>query len=406
MLEVVDHQQQLAIAQIASETVGPGPVGPVAIARARLAISAATSAGSVSRSSRTSTAPSAVLGLETACELEAQPRLADPAGADQRDHAHVGVGQQRLQHGQFRLAARPASSPPREGWTAPAARRGRPATRRGAVRHRRRLRGASSSEASLLEHPRVQADELLAGLQAELGGEATARAGKGVQRVGLAPGSVQSQHQLTPQPLLERVRRRPATRARPRARPPRRRRGRRRRAAAAPEAASPPGRGATARCCPRRRRRTAARRGRGPAPRAAARARRSGVRSGLDPPARRTASSRARSPRRAASIRPPRARRGRRADRAAWTDGRAAPRRRWPAGAHPTARRSADRARAGRRPPSGTGPAANAAGRWEAAPIDRRARGRAVPEPQIDTRPRSRQQGTAGPGGRPAVASR
>ena len=61
--------------------------------------------------------------------------------------------------------------------------------------------------AVVFEHLRVQTHELLAGLQSELGREAAPRAGKRVERIGLASGSVQRQHQLTPQPLLERVRR-------------------------------------------------------------------------------------------------------------------------------------------------------------------------------------------------------
>jgi hypothetical protein len=53
----------------------------------------------------------------------------------------------------------------------------------------------------------VEPNQLLAGLQAELGGEAAPGAGKRVERLRLAAGPVERQHQLPPQPLLERMRR-------------------------------------------------------------------------------------------------------------------------------------------------------------------------------------------------------
>ena len=244
----------------------------------------------------------------------------------------------------------------------------------------------------------MQTHELLAGLQSQLGREAAARAGKRVERIRLASRSVQRQHQLTPQPLLERVRRHQRLELGHELAGCTGAQDRRRRAAAAPEAASPRARGATGRRFPRTRRRTTGRRGRGRAPRAAA----LGPRRGWPwpgPPARRSASSRARFPRRARSTRRPRARAGHRAGPAAWTGGRARPKRHSPPGARPTARRSADREKAGLRPPSETGRAANADGRSEVGPIDRRARGRAAPRPRIARRPRPRLQGTASPGG-------
>ena len=191
----------------------------------------------------------------------------------------------------------------------------------------------------------MQTHELLTGLQSELRREPAPRAGKRVERVRLAPRSVQREHQRTPQTLLERVRRHAATRARPRAHRPHRPRGQLRSEATAPEAASPREPGATGRRFPRRRRRRAARRGaaRGP-DRAAPAPDRGPIWPG--PPMRRTAGSRARSSRRAASTRRPRVGRGRRAGPGALTSERATPRPRSPADAPPTARRSTGHARA------------------------------------------------------------
>ena len=56
-----------------------------------------------------------------------------------------------------------------------------------------------------LEDPLLQLDQRLARLQPELGGEQPARPLIGLERIRLAPRAVQSQHQLTPQPLLERM---------------------------------------------------------------------------------------------------------------------------------------------------------------------------------------------------------
>jgi len=57
----------------------------------------------------------------------------------------------------------------------------------------------------VIEDPPLELRERLTRLQAELARELAARPLVGLQRVGLATGPVERQHQLSPYPLLERV---------------------------------------------------------------------------------------------------------------------------------------------------------------------------------------------------------
>ena len=260
MLEVVDDQQQLAVSQIAPQTVGSGPVGPVAMPQRAGDLGGDQGrVGQPLEPHQHGAVP--VLGLEPARELEAQPRLSDAAGADQSHHAHVRVGQQSLQHRQLRLAPDQLWSPAPgrlDGRRLGAAAGRSPADVRGVAARRPPRRAAASR--------RVRASARAAGRaarRAPIRARRRTRAARGQTRrarppgarIGTAPASAGP----TGAPRTDAPT--PTTRARPRAHRRRRPRGQLRRAATAPEAASPRAPGATARCFPRTRRRTAARRG-------------------------------------------------------------------------------------------------------------------------------------------------
>ena len=114
---------------------------------------------------------------------------------------------------------------------------------------------------------------------------------------------------------------------------------------------------------------------------------------GLAPRVRRTGRSQAAPPRCAASIRRARAPPARRADRAALTGARAAPRPRSPEGCRPTVRRSDGHARAELRRPSETTRAANVDVRSGGPLARHRARTSWVPGRRTDNSPRSLRQG-------------
>ena len=125
----------------------------------------------------------------------------------------------------------------------------------------RRLGHRAAVESRILHEDRlVKLAEPAAGLDAELLDERPSRCLVGLERLGLAPGPVEAEHQLAAQTLPQRVLASPAPPARRRARRDDRWRDRRRSAARAPPGAAPrDGRSPPGRTAHRRGRRAAAR---------------------------------------------------------------------------------------------------------------------------------------------------
>ena len=196
VLEVVQHEQQLVGLEVADQGVGPGPLRAVALAdRGRDLGDDQSGIGQPLKADEDRAV--AVLALDPAGELDPDPRLADASRTDERHEPDVGIGEQTLDDSQLRFAPDQPRRRPRQVRGGPGRRwrRGRRCGA-GAVEQQQRV---------ALQHPRVQASQLLAGLQPKLGRERASGTSERVERIGLAPGPVQRQHQLAPQSLFEPV---------------------------------------------------------------------------------------------------------------------------------------------------------------------------------------------------------
>ena len=183
LLEVVDHEQDRVPRQH----------------RGRLALARAERLGDLGRDqrrvleARQRDEPGAVgeLRREPVRELEREVRLADPARAGQREQPDVRVAQQLGRGRQVVLAAEQRRRRERQR---------RRLERRG--RGRRRRCGRVELERRVLGQDRgLQALELRARVEAEVLHQRVPRAPVGLERVGLAPGAVQREHQLRVQAL-------------------------------------------------------------------------------------------------------------------------------------------------------------------------------------------------------------
>jgi hypothetical protein len=117
-------------------------------------------------------------------ELEREPRLADPAGAGDRQHAHVVVAEERFRR--------------RKLVRAPDERR----------RRHRQVSGppvAPTQGVVLREDRALQIAQRRPRLEPELVDEHAAGFAKRLERLGLTPRAVQREHELRPQPLAERM---------------------------------------------------------------------------------------------------------------------------------------------------------------------------------------------------------
>nr|WP_246086001.1 hypothetical protein [Pseudonocardia hydrocarbonoxydans] len=127
--------------------------------------------------------------------LLGQPGLADPGLAAEQHHRPAAARRRRQSRHQRRELRAAADETPGGG----------PLRLRGGGRQRRRSRPV---DARVLRADRLlQAAQLRAGVDAQLVAQQVAAGAGGAQRVGLAPGAVQREHQRSPQPLPQRVHR-------------------------------------------------------------------------------------------------------------------------------------------------------------------------------------------------------
>ena len=187
LLEVVEHEQQLALPASGPRAPRTGSA-PRTRARRAPGPSRQTRSGPTSRGARRRS------WREALSELEREPRLADAAGTGEREQAHPRLGEQRRGGREVLLAAeqrrrrnrkRGPSGRGARGGGAARARRGRA---RGPGRGSR-PRGAGARPGS---RPRSSTSDL-------------AGAPEGLERVGLAPGAVEREHQLRVQALAVRM---------------------------------------------------------------------------------------------------------------------------------------------------------------------------------------------------------
>ena len=202
VLEVVDDQQQLPVSQIAPQTVGSRPVGPVTMPQR-----AGDLGGDEGRIGQPlepyqhGAVP--VLGLETARRARQQSRVFPtppvPISVTTRTSGSASNPCSTASSG-----SRPISFVTAPGRLEPAAPAQAPAVA-GGRRSGTAPAGDDEQRAVLLEHPRVQSNELLTGLHSELGWRThaargqTRRAPPPGARTGTAPASV------GPRALLERM---------------------------------------------------------------------------------------------------------------------------------------------------------------------------------------------------------
>jgi hypothetical protein len=129
-----------------------------------------------------------VIGLLTPGKFQQQAGLSHPARPSQRDDPHIRVDHQPGQRRQFPLTP----DEPRQ-WSRQVRRR---------ARHHSRRRVREQSRVALKD-PLLQLRQRLARLETELGREQAPRTLIGLERIRLAPGSIEGEHQLAPQPLLK-----------------------------------------------------------------------------------------------------------------------------------------------------------------------------------------------------------
>ena len=185
-LEAVEHEQRARAAAWRARAARRARPGSSATTP-----SAAAAAGTSAPASSTSRSTYAGAAGEAPGErppgLQRQPRLADAAGADQCQQADFGPDEQRADLGQLALAA----------------------DRR--VRRRRQRRGEHvrlvlGVELGIVgEDHRLEPAQLRAGLEPELVDQEPAALAHHLERVRLASGAVERQHQLPAQPLAQRV---------------------------------------------------------------------------------------------------------------------------------------------------------------------------------------------------------
>ena len=187
LLEVVEHEQHLAAAEHGGQ--------PFALGRAELLGDLGDHAGGVVERGQLDELRAVGEARRRAVgELEREVRLADAAWPGQREQPHVGVGEQ-LGGGQEVLVAaeqRRRRHGQRGGEHGLHGGRGR----HGRVELERRILG---------EDRRFEPLELRARVQAEILDQDVAGAAVGVERVGLAAGAVEREHQLRVQALAEGV---------------------------------------------------------------------------------------------------------------------------------------------------------------------------------------------------------
>ena len=131
-------------------------------------------------------------------QLDQQPRLAHPGRAGECHEPHIRVGDEPAQRLQFVLATDQPGDRSRQ------VRR----CHRGGSRSRiaRGLgRGRRQEQWVALENPLVELDQRRARVESELVGEEATSSLVGLERVRLAAGAIQRQHQLPPDSLLERM---------------------------------------------------------------------------------------------------------------------------------------------------------------------------------------------------------
>ena len=125
-------------------------------------------------------------------QLERQAGLADPARAGERDHAHVRIGEQRRRGVEVGVAADQ--------------RVGRRRQRRHGNRSRPPSLGQQQVEPRILgQHRALELLELAAGLEPEVLHQRAPGVAERVERLGLAAGPIQREHELRVQPLAVRV---------------------------------------------------------------------------------------------------------------------------------------------------------------------------------------------------------
>ena len=185
VLEVVQDQQQVALAHEPRQRLGdrlPGRRAQVECLRDR-------GRDELAVADRRERHEAGAVGeplLQPAGDLEREPRLARPAGAGEREQARARPMEQLAQVLELALA--------------PDERAGRGRQPRAAAGRRRAVeRGV------VLEDPALEGLELLAGLEPELLDEAAPRLLERLERVGLAAGAVERQHQLGREALAQRV---------------------------------------------------------------------------------------------------------------------------------------------------------------------------------------------------------
>ena len=187
LLEVVEHEQQLAAAEHGGQAF--------ALGRAELLRDLRGHArGVVERGELDEVRAVGEVRRAPVRELEREVRLADPARPGQREQPHVRVGEQLGGGREIVLAAEQRRRRDRQGGGEHGLHGGR--GRDGRVELERRVLG---------EDRGLQALELRARVQAEVLDQDVAGAAVGVERVGLAAGAVEGEHQLRVQALAEGV---------------------------------------------------------------------------------------------------------------------------------------------------------------------------------------------------------
>ncbi len=191
MLDVVEHEQQLALVQVLGHEVAPAgaprlaePQGPPDGGKELRRVA---DRGEVDEDG--SVRQLVAYGV---CNLERHSRLPDAAGAEQGDQPPAALDDEVVQLGDLPVAAD----------------RGR---RRKRERSPRRMRLGGRREGRVVaEDPLLERAQLVSRLQAELLDERGARGAVGRERVRLAPRPVERQHQQRPGTLPQRVLRRQA----------------------------------------------------------------------------------------------------------------------------------------------------------------------------------------------------
>ena len=102
MLEVVDGDQQLALAQIGRQAVGARSVGSGTLGQRRRDLGSDQRRIGQPLQAHEDRAI-LIIGLVTPGQLHQQPRLANPSGPGQRHQSNVWIAHKPVQHGQLRL---------------------------------------------------------------------------------------------------------------------------------------------------------------------------------------------------------------------------------------------------------------------------------------------------------------